>query len=327
MRPILIVHGGAGAMPTMTERREARYRVALREATAEGAQVLRRGGSAREAVVAANLAMEDSGAFNAGLGSCLTSDGTVEMDAAIMEAEGRRVGAVAGIVGVAHPILAAERVMTETRHAILQGEGATLFARAQGLHFREGFPSEARLRQWRDRKAALASGMEEQAVAALGGVLGDDEPVGKGDTVGAVALDERGRLAAGVSTGGIWMKQPGRVGDSPLPGAGLWADERGASVATGTGESILRILMCKEAVDAMGSAQAGCEAAVALLERHFGPGQGGVIGLDARGRAGFALNTRGMGRALWHGGLTEAAVAVWPDEGWDREVAEDALSR
>ena len=350
----ILLHGGAGRMASMADGRERQYRDGLRAACAAGVGVLEAGGSALDASIAANVWMEDSGVFNAGLGSCLTMDGDVEMDAAIME-KGRRFGAVAVVSGVANPVLLARELIEHTPHALLAGPGAVKFARQRGLAFREDFPSAARVRAWRLRRDELDAGRLAGGLASLGGVLGtadegeeiaaapqadepvttgdtvggeeiaaaplSDEPVTKGDTVGAVAQDAAGDCAGAVSTGGIWMKLPGRVGDCPLPGAGIWVAPGGdgAAVATGTGESLMRTLISREVVDRMAqsSAQAACDAAIALLEAEEGPGIGGVIGVSRRG-FGWALNTRGMGRALWVDGMDEPAVAVWPDEAWDR---------
>jgi beta-aspartyl-peptidase (threonine type) len=314
-------------MRSLSEGDERRYRDGLREACARGAAILEQGGHALDAVTSAIQTMEDLGVFNAGLGSCLTSAGEIEMDAAVMNGADRGFGAVAGIRGVANPILVARKVMEETRYCILGAEGATNFAREQGLDFREGFPSESRLEDWRRKKASVLAkgGVESGGLAALGGVLGatsvQPRPADEAsDTVGACALDGRGGLASAVSTGGLWLKPPGRIGDSPLPGAGLWAlDGRGAAVSTGTGETILRTLLCKEVVDRLaGGVQSACAEGIALLEEQFGAGMAGVIAIDARGRPGFALNTRGMGRALWTAEMSESAVAVWPEEDWDR---------
>jgi len=336
MTASILVHGGAGAMRGMTPAREARYRTGLRAAAAAGQRVLEAGGAALDAAVAAVVAMEDGGVFNAGLGSCLTSDGTVEMDAAVMRGADRGIGAVASIEGVANPVLLAREVMLDTPHCVLAAEGAMSFARDRGLLFRDDFPPRSRLAEWERKKARLeartAGKTLEQGLAELGGVLGDQEdavsgsdPVGDNhDTVGAVACDARGGVAAAVSTGGIWLKMPGRVGDCPLPGAGFWAlDEQGAAVATGTGESLMRVMICKHVVDGMrdgATAQEASVASVALLEEHFGPDQGGVIAVSPRGAIGWALNTNGMGRGTWRSGMDEPAVAVWPSEEWDRAV-------
>jgi L-asparaginase / beta-aspartyl-peptidase len=330
MRPVILLHGGAGAMKTMGGEREGRYRTSLRAACAAGASILEAGGTALEAVTQANVFMENSGAFNAGLGSCLTSGGTIEMDAAVMNGADRGVGAVTGIAGVANPVLVARAVMEKTPHCMLQGTGADAFAAEHGFPLRPNFPSSGRLEMWKAKKVELDSHGPwvnlADRLATLGGVAGvepvpDSLAVGPGDTVGAVAMDRDGHLAAGVTTGGIWMKQLGRVGDSPLPGSGLWAvDGLGASCATGTGEMILKVLLCREVIDRMGTATDGCEAAIELLESQFGTGLAGVIAIDPQGEPGFAFHTNGMGRAMWRDGMEGSAVAVWPEEDWDRAV-------
>ncbi len=341
MRPTLLVHGGAGSMKSMSDPREVKYRAAMREATAVGAAVLMDGGSALDAVVAVNVHMENSGVFNAGLGSGLTADGRVEMDAAVMEGTNLGYGAVAAIEGVANPVALARRVMEDTPHCFLVGTGAEEFARKCGLGFREDFPNASRRAEWERRKAQMeVKAAEESAsladqLAALGGVLGDagadadsdtpvDAPVGQADTVGAVAIDADGRTAAAVTTGGIWMKMPGRVGDSPLIGAGLYAvDGEGATCATGTGETILRVMLCRDVVERMRAGASAVEASiggVALLESRFGARMAGVITIAADGTPAYAFHTRGMGRAVWRDGMREPAAAVWPGEDWDRAV-------
>ncbi|MCO4769703.1 MAG: isoaspartyl peptidase/L-asparaginase [Deltaproteobacteria bacterium] len=331
--PSVLVHGGAGAMRGMTPERETRYRDGLRSAASAGRAILEAGGSAMDAAIAAVVDMENGGTFNAGLGSCLTSAGTVEMDAAVMRGSDRGIGAVASITSVANPVELSRAVMDRTPHCMLAADGALAFAREQGFALRENFPPPSRLAEWEGKRARLkarAAGKTlEQGLAELGGVLGDQEdevrhdPVGDDhDTVGAVAFDSAGGVAAAVSTGGIWLKMPGRVGDSPLPGAGFWAvDAAGASVATGTGESLMRVMICKHVIDRIeshGDPERACQEAVELLEKHFGPNQGGVIAVGPRGGLGWAINTNGMGRSMWRGGMKDAAVAVWPDEDWDR---------
>jgi len=325
--PVLILHGGAGAMRKLEAGGEQRYREALRRACGEGAALLIAGQSALDAATAATRYMEDLGEFNAGLGACLTAAGEIEMDAAVMRGSDRGFGGVAGVRGVANPVLLARRVMEQTRHCLLGAEGAAEFAREQGLAFRDDFPSSERQQDWRRKKADFEArgGIDAGGLTALGGVLGCSPEATAvrdevGDTVGACALDAQGHLAATVSTGGLWLKRAGRIGDSPLPGAGLWAvDAVGAAVATGTGETILRMLLCKEAVDRMDAgAAAASQAAIDLLEERFGKGTAGLIAIDAAGRTGFAFNTGGMGRALWTPSMAEPAVAVWPQEPWDR---------
>jgi len=317
-------------MRALKSRGEERYRSSLRAACAHAAGLLKDGAGALDAAVAATRYMEDIGQFNAGLGACLNMDGGIEMDAAVMDGTDRGFGAVAGVRGVANPVVLARHVMEQTQHCVLGGEGAADFARSLALPFRENFPSQQRREEWRRKKQKLEAegGLEAGGLAALGGVLGDSlaEPApvdDVADTVGACALDAAGHLASAVSTGGLWLKQAGRIGDSPLPGAGLWAlDGLGAAVATGTGETILRMLLCKEVVDRMADgAGFAAQAGIDLLEEQFGINMAGVIAIDARGRTGFAFNTRGMGRALWTTGMDEPAVAVWPGEPWDRVVA------
>lgn len=340
----ILVHGGAGAMRGMTAEREQRYRDGLRTAADAGAAVLRAGGTALDAATAAVVSMEDSGTFNAGLGSCLTSGGTVEMDAAVMRGSDRGIGAVACVRDVANPVRLARAVMDHTPHCLLVADGALALARDHDLPLRADFPPASRLEEWGRKKARLeartAGKSLEQGLAELGGVLGDQEdtphdaaptpqedtpshdPVGDDhDTVGAVACDDSG-VAVAVSTGGIWLKMPGRVGDSPLPGAGFWATAA-ASCATGTGESLMRVMIGKEVTDGIdrhGDPQRACVEAVALLEEHCGPNQGGVIAVGPDGRLGWAINTTGMGRAAWTDAMAEPAVAVWAEEDWDRAV-------
>lgn len=336
----ILVHGGAGAMRGMTSEREQRYRDGLRTAADAGAAVLRAGGTALDAAIAAVVSMEDSGTFNAGLGACLTSSGTVEMDAAVMRGSDRGIGAVACVRDVANPVHLARAVMDHTPHCLLVGDGALALAASQSLSLREDFPPASRLAEWERKKARLeartAGKSLEQGLAELGGVLGDQEddpaasrdlalshdPVGDNhDTVGAVACDDSG-VAIAVSTGGIWLKMPGRVGDSPLPGAGFWATAA-ASCATGTGESLMRVMIGKEVTDGIdrhGDPQRACVDAVSLLEQHCGPNQGGVIAVAPDGRLGWAINTTGMGRAAWTEAMPEPAVAVWAEEDWDRAL-------
>ncbi len=315
-------------MREMDGARAARYRAAMRRAAAAGAEVLARGESSLDACVAAVVEMEDSGTFNAGLGACLTDQGTVEMDAAVMRGEDRGFGAVASIKGVGNPVCLARLVMDETPHCFLVGGGAEELARAHGLSFRHDFPSPTRRAEWAEKRRSVLEGALgrplSQRLAALGAVFGPSEDnavdLGRGDTVGACAIDASGHLAAAVSTGGIWLKMSGRVGDSPLPGAGLWAlDGCGAAVATGTGETILKVLLCREVVDQM--ARGPTEAAtrgIALLERHFGRDMAGVVSVSPEGKVGYSMNTAGMGRATWNPSMDEPGTAVFPDEDWDR---------
>jgi beta-aspartyl-peptidase (threonine type) len=274
MQPSLIVHGGAGkiadkALPAMLD--------GCRRAALEGWRVLETGGSAPDAVEAAVVCLEDNPLFNAGTGSTLNALGQVEMDAAIMEGKTLRVGAVAAVQRIKNPIRLARRIMEDGRHVLLAGPGAQQFAAEAGI---PSSPAEALVVEEQRKKWQTKHG-----------------------TVGCVASDRMGGIAAATSTGGIFDKLPGRVGDSPLPGCGTYADEIGAVSCTGHGESIIRILMARTAVDLLRGGldpmQAALEA-VRLLEAKTGS-QAGLILVDRNGRIGYARNTERMPVCLMSG--------------------------
>lgn len=281
--PSIIVHGGAGAA-LEPERRKAAAEGCLRAARI-GRQVLQAGGSALDAAEAACAALEDDPLFNAGTGSVLTADGTVEMDAGIMEGDALRTGAVAAVTGIRNPIRLARWVMERSPHALLAGEGARRFALEQGM---APYPpallvTERALARW---KRQFDGNSDDEGE--------DDAPIP--GTVGAVVRDASGRLAAATSTGGTSGKLPGRVGDSPLLGAGFYADRlAGAASATGHGEAILRVLLSKVVCDRM---QAGAPASVAareaitVLDRV--DGEAGIICIDPLGHVGWAHNAPEM---------------------------------
>jgi beta-aspartyl-peptidase (threonine type) len=217
----ILVHGGAGDVP---DERIALHIAGCEKAAAAGAEVLANGGSAMDAASAAVIALEDDPLFNAGTGACLTSEGTIELDAAIMNGADLRAGAVAALPPFKNPIAIARRVMDKTRHVLLAAEGAALFAESEGF-----------------ARASLESMITEHARKRLEQVRG---------TVGAVARDANGHVAAATSTGGMVNKLPGRVGDSPLIGAGTYADDTlGACSTTGHGEAMIRVCVAKTAVD------------------------------------------------------------------------------
>ena len=273
----IIVHGGAGAWDVESERMRV-AQAACREAALAGHAVLKAGGSALDAVETAVHILEDCPALDAGRGSYPNAQGEVEMDALIMDGRALNLGAVAAIQRVRHPISLARRVMTDTPHTFLVGPGADAFAD------QIGFP-----RCTAEDLLVPPEVNDTQSVAPPSGPLGD--------TVGAVAMDLNGDLAAATSTGGTRLKMPGRVGDSPLVGAGGYADNRTAAVsATGQGEAIMKVVLSKRVCDLAGeglSAQAACETAVRLLEERVG-GECGLIAIDAQGEVGMARNTRAM---------------------------------
>ena len=266
--PAIIVHGGAG--PIKDESLPARLE-GCKAAALTGWQILQQSGSALDAAEAAVVLLEDNPLFNAGTGSTLNSLGNIEMDAAIMESQSLRAGAVAAVSGIKNPIKLARRVMEDGRHVLLAGEGASLFAR------QIGFPQCA--------PDALVVEREKKRWESKHG------------TVGCVAYDSRGMLAVGTSTGGIFNKLPGRVGDSPLIGCGTYADDYGAASCTGNGEAIIRLLLAKSAVEFLSDgseAQTAAEMAVGKLEDERIDATGGIILIDRWGKIGYARNTTHM---------------------------------
>ena len=247
MDPIVVVHGGTQSPEEWSDGCAA--------AAEHGAEVLRRGGSALDAAIAAVVVMEDDGRFNAGRGSVLRLDGeTIEADAGVMDSSGL-IGAVAAMRGVMNPILAA-RAVADTPHLLLAGEGATRFATLRGLEPLSGTPSEAsaarheramKMLRERSSKRPAWRDADLESIWNFPGEL-PDELVPE-DTVGVVVRDRCGRLAAANSTGGAVPMMLGRVGDSPLPGAGFWADAHSAVATTGVGEEIIRRLAAKAVAD------------------------------------------------------------------------------
>ncbi|MGE0707019.1 MAG: isoaspartyl peptidase/L-asparaginase [Planctomycetota bacterium] len=320
--PLILVHGGAGAMRSMQGDAAAAYRAGLVEAARRGREVLARGGDALEAVVAATRHMEASGAFNAGQGSCLDEAGDYALDAALMRGSDRAAGAVGAMTATWSAAELCLDLLREGRHVLLVAAGADARARALGLPALPPPPPE-KLAQHQELLAAAAARAAPLRLEEMGTVGRPDDETEGGpdlghDTVGAVAIDAQGGLAAAVSTGGLWLKSPGRVGDSAVIGAGLFAcDELGAAaVATGIGERMIRDLTCHRACQLAEEegAAAGAAAAIDALARRFGPDSGGVIVIDRHGHAGAAFNTQGMGRALARVGEEEIPVAVWPED-------------
>jgi L-asparaginase / beta-aspartyl-peptidase len=284
--PTIIVHGGAGADPA--EGRDE-LRQGMRAAAAAGWRVLAAGGAALDAVESAVRALEDHPRFNAGRGSVLTRDGTIEMDASIMEGDGLTCGAVAAVPRIANPITLARRVLETRRHVMLVGDGALAFARSMGI---PECDADALVTDRQRRRHAELAGRH----AKLGG------------TVGAVALDRSGTIAAATSTGGTAGKLPGRVGDSALIGCGTYAESSiGGVSCTGDGEAIIRVVLGHRALAYLKDADDpdyAAKIAVDLLIDE-GRGQGGLILLDWRGRAGYAFSTLLMPVAIMSPALGE----------------------
>jgi beta-aspartyl-peptidase (threonine type) len=291
----LAIHGGAGTLrrDSMNGERAAQYHAGLRRALEAGRDVLVADGSALDAVTAAVVALEDDPLFNAGRGAVFTAVGTQEMDAAVMDGRKRRAGAVAGICGPKNPVLAARAVMEHSPHVLLIGEGALAFCRAQGLVFAEAahFHTESR---WR----ALEQELERQRLGPIEAEAEIDEARRHG-TVGAVARDRAGNLAAATSTGGMTGKLPGRVGDTPIIGAGTYADNATCAVsATGHGEFFIRFAAAHEIAARMrhGGRLLGDAAREVVDELGRIGGSGGLVAVGRDGELALPFNCSGMYR-------------------------------
>lgn len=298
-RPVLVIHGGAGTIAQgQDDPGEARYHAALVDILAAGAACLAAGGSALDAVSVAVDLLEECPLFNAGHGAVFTSAETHELDAAIMDGATLMAGAVAGVAQVRRPGRAARAVMEAGEHVLMAGAGAEAFARQHGLEMVEPdfFSTEARRDQLRRARAAGQMALDHDAAS---GPLDETRKFG---TVGAVALDRDGHLAALTSTGGMTNKRPGRIGDSPLIGAGTYADDRFAAVScTGTGEAFIRVAAAHDVCARMAyGGQDLAAAAQAVVEDALPAvgGRGGLIAVDARGRVAMPFNTEGMYRGL-----------------------------
>jgi beta-aspartyl-peptidase (threonine type) len=317
IHPVVVIHGGAGAMSRskMTDEQEKRYLDALREVLAAAQTVLADGGTALDAVTVAVRALEDCPLFNAGRGAVFTSAGTHELDASIMDGATLRSGAIANVSNVKNPVLAARCVMEQSQHVFFVGKGAEAFAQSAGLalvdpsYFSTDARREQLLRVQREQPGATLLDHDAQTLAADratatdGAADGGDEPIDpdrKYGTVGAVAVDHHGNLAAATSTGGVTNKQIGRVGDAPLIGAGCYANNQTCAVSTtGTGEMFIRAVA---AYDVSAQMEYGGRTLVDAADRVVFEklpaieGKGGLIAVDACGNVALPFNTEGMYR-------------------------------
>ncbi len=301
----LAIHGGAGVIErgSLTPEKERAFRAAMLTAMDAGANVLRRGGASLDAVEAVIRVLEDDPLFNAGRGAVFTADGRNELDASIMDGNGRKAGAVAGVTRTRHPISLARAVMEKSRHVMLAREGADQFSVEQGLEQVDPswFRTETRWQQlldWRRDNARLI------------------DPTHSRGTVGAVAIDVDGHVAAGTSTGGMTGKRWGRVGDSPVIGAGTFAADGVCAVsATGSGEFFIRSSAARQVCDRIAwlnmSAQQAADATIADIGSIGG--DGGVIVLDGSGNIAFAMNSSGMYRG-WVTSTAPPGTAIYSDE-------------
>lgn len=317
VKAVIAIHGGAGAITrsAMSAEKEQQYRQALLEIVTHGQQSLAEGASALDVVTEAVRQLEECPLFNAGKGAVFTHQGTHELDACVMDGRTLEVGAVAGVTRIRHPVLAARAVLEQSPHVLFIGEGAEQFAEAQGLEpvSADYFSTPER---WEQLQRALNN---EEAVLDHDGAARSADPLDpdrKFGTVGAVALDRDGNLAAATSTGGMTNKQAGRVGDSPLPGAGCYASNDSVAVScTGTGEVFIRTLAAYDVAAQMRYAGRTLQqASVNVIHDNVLElgGSGGLIAVDRAGNVALPFNSEGMYRAVARVG--EAAdVAIYRD--------------
>ncbi|MBD8526975.1 isoaspartyl peptidase/L-asparaginase family protein [Pseudomarimonas arenosa] len=301
----IALHGGAGTISReqLSAAQEAAIRADLNVALDAAETILAQAGSALDAAEAAVVILEDSPYFNAGKGAVFNADGVNELDASIMDGATRKAGAVAALHRVKNPIRAARAVMDKSVHVMLIGDGAEAFARSTGIEMVDPdyFHTEFRWQQLQDAKRAQAA--QSTATDAYFG------------TVGAVVLDQHGHLAAATSTGGMTNKRYGRVGDSPIIGAGTWADDRCAVSATGWGEFYIRLGVAQDICARLryrgDSLQTAAEHVV-MQDIPAAGGDGGVIAIDHQGNIALPFNTKGMYRA-WLTRDGERGVAVFQE--------------
>ncbi len=313
--PVIAIHGGAGTLSrsNISPEQEAAYHAALAEILRAGQRVLAEGGSALDAVSLAVDLLEDNPLFNAGHGAVFTSAESHELDAAVMDGRDLRAGAVACVSRIKRPLRAARAVMERSEHVLMAGPGAEAFAASQGLELVDPsyFSTEFRRAQLKRAQAADVTVLDHD-----GGQ--DQRPLDetrKFGTVGAVALDAQGNLAAATSTGGMTNKRPGRVGDSPLIGAGTYADNRTAAIScTGSGEMFIRANAAFDVCARMaygGQSLAQAAEAVVMQALPAIDGRGGLIAVDAQGHVSLPFNTEGMYRGSMRVGDAEPFTAIF----------------
>jgi len=299
----LVIHGGAGNITPamMTKEQEQQYNEGLKLALDKGYDVLKNGGASLDAVVTAISALEDNPIFNAGRGSVFTKKGLNEMDAALMDGSNLAAGAVAGVRNIKNPIKLAKEIMLHSGHVFLSGSGAAEFALKQGIEQMpdEYFFNKSRYDQWIEIRDSDFYQLDHKEDNLKGPLPNTDHKFG---TVGAVACDEHGNIAAGTSTGGMTNKRFGRIGDSPVIGAGTYANNKTCGIScTGHGEYFLRAVVAHDVSCLMEykgmSLQEACNVVIKDKLVKMG-GEGGLIAVDAQGNYDFCFNSAGMYRAI-----------------------------
>ncbi len=303
----LVVHGGAGTIlkQDMTDEKEAAYRQALQDALDKGYALLEKGGTAIAAVLAATMSLEDNNLFNAGKGSVFAKDGSQEMDASIMDGRNLMAGAVSAVRNIRNPVELAYTIMTKSQHVMMTGQGACDFAKLNGIQTEpdEYFYSEFRHNQWKQMQDSDEIALDHNVVvkdkSSFAKAIEANKKFG---TVGAAALDLHGNIAAATSTGGMTNKQFGRVGDSPIIGAGTYANNKTCAIScTGHGEPFIRAVTAYDVSCLMEYKGLSLEEAMNIVVHDKLmkiDGEGGMIGVDANGNAAMIFNSDGMYRGL-----------------------------
>ena len=299
----ILIHGGAGVEKI---KRTDEITRSLKSAVSNGFDLLKRSSNkAVDSVEAAVASMEDSGVFDAGVGSYLTIDKTVEMDASIMDGRDISAGSVGMAMGIKNPIKLARKIMERTDHVMMVSDGVTRLSKLFGNTVEE-YPQELNKKILNEYNKLMKNvriiSKKNNKLTMLSSAASQEKSHHHYSTVGAVAIDKDGNVASAVSTGGIWLKMHGRIGDSAIIGSGIYADNKsGAACATGYGEYIMRLCLCKHACDQMqsrNSAHLSSKKSIDVLTERFGKNTGGIITVDLKGRFGRACNTRFMPTAM-----------------------------
>jgi len=299
----ILIHGGAGVKKI---KRTDDITRSLKSAVSNGFDLLKRSSNkAVDSVEAAVASMEDSGVFDAGVGSYLTIDKTVEMDASIMDGRDISAGSVGMAMGIKNPIKLARKIMERTDHVMMVSDGVTRLSKLFGNTVEE-YPQELNKKILNEYNKLMKNvriiSKKNNKLTMLSSAASHEKSHHHYSTVGAVAIDKDGNVASAVSTGGIWLKMRGRIGDSAIIGSGIYADNKsGAACATGYGEYIMRLCLCKYACDQMqsrNSAHLSSKKSIDVLTERFGKNIGGIITVDLKGRFGRACNTRFMPTAM-----------------------------
>ena len=302
----LVIHGGAGTIlkQDMTDEKELAYKTALEAALDSGYALLEKGGSAVEAVLAATMSLENNILFNAGKGSVFAKDGSQEMDASIMDGKNLMAGAVSAVRNIRNPVELAYTIMTQSQHVMMTGQGAYDFAKLHGIKTEpdEYFYSEFRHNQWKQMQDSEETALDHNVLlkdSTSVNTTGDNKKFG---TVGAAALDIHGNIAAATSTGGMTNKQFGRVGDSPIIGAGTYANNKTCAIScTGHGEPFIRAVTAYDVSCLMEYKGLSLEEAMNIVVHDKLmkiDGEGGMIGVDAKGNTAMIFNSDGMYRGV-----------------------------